>query len=200
MPSRSEAAGELTLLLRAWMGGDHDAGNRAASLVQSELRRIARSQLRREGIRATLTPTELVNESYVRIARQASHVENREHFFALAATLMRRVLVDLARKRHARKRPASALRVVFDEANASEPPRAIDLIALDEALDELAGFDRTEARIVELHFFGGLSFEEVASVLECSPATVYREWRTARLWLFDRLSEKPPVIRSVGDK
>jgi RNA polymerase sigma factor (TIGR02999 family) len=188
MAASGSGSESLTRLLHAWKDGRQDAGDRVASLVQDDLRRIARRHLRCEGPHVTLSATELINESYLRLAAQIDGFQNREHFFAVAATLMRRVLVDLARKRQAARRGGSDRRVSLDEADVAEAPRSVDLIALDRALDELARFDPTEARIVELHFFGGLSFDEIASALEISPSTVYREWRTARLWLFNHLS------------
>ncbi len=186
--AHSSRGGELTRLLHAWRVGQQEAGEHVAVLVQDDLRRIARRHLRREGPQATLSATELINESYLRLATQVSEFANREHFFAVAATLMRRVLVDLARKRQAAKRWDAEARVLLDETSAAAGPRPVDLIALDQALDELARFDPAAARIVELHFFGGLSFEEIARALKISASTVYREWRTARLWLFNRLS------------
>jgi RNA polymerase sigma factor (TIGR02999 family) len=158
------------------------------SVVYDDLRRLARRQLRREGRAATLRPTELVHESYVRLLGQAGTVENRAHFLALAATMMRRVLVDRARRRHALRRGGVTCLVPLDEIDQATSPRSIDVIALDAALEELAAFDSRQAQVVELHFFGGLPFEEVATVLETSPSTVFREWRVARLWLMKRLA------------
>jgi RNA polymerase sigma factor (TIGR02999 family) len=188
MASTGDASEQVTRLLDAWKGGRQEAGDRVALLVQRDLRQIARRHLRREGRHVTLSATELINESYIRLAAQVGRFQNRQHFFAVAATMMRRVLVDLARKRQAAKRGGSKPCVSLDDVDVAATPRSVDLIALDRALDELSRFDPTEARIVELHFFGGLSFDEIASVLDVSAATVHREWRTARLWLFSRLS------------
>jgi RNA polymerase sigma factor (TIGR02999 family) len=124
----------------------------------------------------------------VRLLGQAGTVENRAHFLALAATMMRRVLVDRARRRHALRRGGVTCLVPLDEIDQATSPRSIDVIALDAALEELAAFDSRQAQVVELHFFGGLPFEEVATVLETSPSTVFREWRVARLWLMKRLA------------
>jgi RNA polymerase sigma factor (TIGR02999 family) len=182
------SAANVTALIGAWQGGQPGAAERLMSVVYDDLRRLARRQLRREGRAATLRPTELVHESYVRLLGQAGTVENRAHFLALAATMMRRVLVDRARRRHALRRGGVTCLVPLDEIDQATSPRSIDVIALDAALEELAAFDSRQAQVVELHFFGGLPFEEVATVLETSPSTVFREWRVARLWLMKRLA------------
>jgi RNA polymerase sigma factor (TIGR02999 family) len=182
------SAANVTALIGAWQGGQPGAAERLMSVVYDDLRRLARRQLRREGRAATLRPTELVHESYVRLLGQAGTAENRAHFLALAATMMRRVLVDRARRRHALRRGGVTCLVPLDEIDQATSPRSIDVIALDAALEELAAFDSRQAQVVELHFFGGLPFEEVATVLETSPSTVFREWRVARLWLMKRLA------------
>jgi RNA polymerase sigma factor (TIGR02999 family) len=182
------SAANVTALIGAWQGGQPGAAERLMSVVYDDLRRLARRQLRREGRAATLRPTELVHESYVRLLGQAGTVENRAHFLALAATMMRRVLVDRARRRHALRRGGVTCLVPLDEVDQATSPRSVDVIALDAALEELAAFDSRQAQVVELHFFGGLPFEEVATVLETSPSTVFREWRVARLWLMKRLA------------
>jgi RNA polymerase sigma-70 factor (ECF subfamily) len=182
------SSGNVTALLRAWKGGDTAAADRLMPFVYDDLRRVARRQLRREGPAATLSPTELVHESYLRLLGQATF-ENRAHFLALAATLMRRILVDRARRRRAARRGGADHQLVtLDGFASASAPQPIDVIALDRALDDLASFDSTQSRVVELHFFGGLTFEEVASVLGISSTTVYREWRVARLWLLKQLS------------
>lgn len=181
------SAESVTALIGAWQDGQPGAGERLMSVVYEDLKRLARRQLRREGRAATLRPTELVHESYVRLLGQARALENRAHFLALAATMMRRVLVDRARRRHALRRGGVTCLVPLDEIDQATSPRSIDVIALDAALEELATFDTRQARVVELHFFGGLPFEEVATVLETSPSTIFREWRMARLWLLKRL-------------
>jgi RNA polymerase sigma factor (TIGR02999 family) len=181
------SAANVTALIGAWQDGQPGAGERLMSVVYDDLRRLARRQLRREGGAATLRPTELVHESYVRLLGQAAALENRAHFLALAATMMRRVLVDRARRRHALRRGGVTCLVPLDEIDQATSPRSIDVIALDEALAELATFDSRQAQVVELHFFGGLPFEEVATVLQASPSTIFREWRVARLWLLKRL-------------
>jgi RNA polymerase sigma factor (TIGR02999 family) len=189
-PMQAEAGGrgDVTGLLDAWKGGDLAAGDRLTTLVYDDLRRVARRQLRREGPAVSICPTELVHECYLRLIGQAAGFENRAHFLALAATLMRRILVDRARRRRALRRGGGVPPVTLDSFDGASGPRPIDVIALDRALDEMASFDAAQARVVELHFFGGLSFEEVASTLGLSESTVYREWRVARLWLLKRLS------------
>jgi RNA polymerase sigma-70 factor (ECF subfamily) len=182
------ADGNVTALLRAWQQGQPGAAERLAPVVYEDLRRLARQQLRREGHAPTLRPTELVHETYLRLLGQAGTFENRAHFFALAATLMRRILVDRARRRQAARRGGGDLHVSLDGIEPAVAATSVDVIALDRALDELATFDPRQARVVELHFFGGLSFEDTADVLGTSEATVYREWRVARLWLLKRLS------------
>jgi RNA polymerase sigma factor (TIGR02999 family) len=174
----------VTELLHAWSRGDTVARDQLLPLVYSELRRRAASYLRRERAGHTLQPTALVHEAYLRLCEQNAGWKNREQFFALASRIMRRVLVDHARARKARKRATAPTRVTLADSSES---REIDLIALDEALDELAGADERQARIVELRYFGGLRLEEVASALDVSLATVNREWRSARAWLFQRM-------------
>jgi RNA polymerase sigma factor (TIGR02999 family) len=182
------SAASVTALIGAWQDGQPGAAERLMSVVYDDLRRLARRQLRREGRAATLRPTELVHESYVRLLGQAGALENRAHFLALAATMMRRVLVDRARRRHALRRGGLTCLVPLEEIDRATSPRSIDVIALDAALEELAAFDSRQAQVVELHFFGGLPFEEVATVLQTSPSTIFREWRVARLWLMKRLA------------
>ena len=183
--------GTVTRLLVEWRLGDEAALNQLVPLVYDQLRRLARSQLRRESSDQSLRPTALVNELYLRLVRQrATTWDNRAHFFALAARLMRRVLVDHARARHADKRGAGRT-IALDEAGevsvAPEEDRAIEVLAVDEALERLAALDAGQAHIVELRFFAGLDVEEVAHVLNRSPRTVKREWRAARAWLYREL-------------
>lgn len=177
----------VTALIGAWQDGKPGAAEELMSVVYDDLRRLARGQLQREGRAATLRPTELVHESYLRLLGQAGALQNRAHFLALAATMMRRVLVDRARRRHALRRGGVTCLVPLEATDPSASPRSIDVIALDQALEELAAFDSRQAQIVELHFFGGVPFEEVATVLQTSPSTIFREWRVARLWLLKRL-------------
>ena len=174
----------ITDLLLEWRSGDASALERLMPLVYGELRRLARQRLRREQPNQTLETTGLVNEAYLRLVR-SSRVQwrDRAHFFAVAAQLMRRVLVDEARRRHYQKRGGELSRVALDDADVALPEREFDLVVLDLALERLAHFAPRKARVVEMLFFGGLTIEETAAVLEVSPDIVKREWRTARLWL-----------------
>lgn len=177
----------VTELLQRWREGDSDALERLIPIVYRQLRTLARRCLRGERA-GTLETTGLVNEAYLRLAR-SSRVQwrDRAHFFAIAAQLMRRVLVDEARKRRFQKRGGDAIRVTLDDATVASPPREVDLVALDEALDALARVAPRKCRVVELRFFGGLTIEETAAVLEVSTDIVKREWRTAKLWLLREL-------------
>ena len=161
-------------------------------LVYEELRRLAASYLRRERPDHTLQPTSLVHEAYLRLASQRdTDWSNRAQFIGLAATMMRRILVNYAESRAAAKRGASALRLTLDDTLAPAAPQPVpsaDLLALDQALNQLAAFDPDCAKIVEMKYFGGLTFEEIAEVLGVAERTVQRHWRTARAWLFAHLS------------
>src|SRR6476659_9512069 len=179
------ANGEVTALLRDWSGGDQRALERLLPLVYGELRKLAAAYMRRERSDHTLQPTALVHEPYLRLVDQrAVDWRNRAHFFGIAAQMMRRILVDHARRRQAAKRDATALRLQAMSAEDEEASdRDPELLALDQALCGLESLDARQARIVELRFFGGLTVEETAEVAGISPATVKREWRTARAWL-----------------
>lgn len=173
---------DVTALLKEWSGGDRRALERLMPLVYDELRKLAASYLREERPDHTLQPTALVHEAYIRLTNQRDVVwQNRAHFFGIAAQMMRRILVDHARKRQAAKRDAAAWRVSTDVEDAAD--RAPELLALDRALSSLEEMDPQQARVVELRFFGGLTVEETAVVAGVSPATVKREWRTAKAWL-----------------
>jgi RNA polymerase sigma-70 factor, ECF subfamily len=175
----------ITELLIDWGQGDQLALEKLMPLVYDELRRLANNYLRREPAGHTLQPTALVNEAYLKLVGQRKvNWQNRAHFFAISAKLMRRILVDHARQRQAVKRGGSdqqRLSITSAETIVKQP--AIDLLALNEALDELAQMDPQQGRIVELRFFGGLSIEETAEVLSISHATVERDWKLARAWL-----------------
>jgi RNA polymerase sigma factor (TIGR02999 family) len=173
----------VTELLQAWSRGDVAARDQLFPIVYEELRRRAADHLRRERAGHTLQPTALVHEAYLRLSEQNAAWKNRDQFFALASRIMRRVLVDHARARKARKRAGITHVTLADSAESRE----VDLVALDLALDELATADQRQARIVELRYFGGLRLEEVASALDVSLATVNREWRSARAWLYQRV-------------
>jgi RNA polymerase sigma factor (TIGR02999 family) len=179
---------DVTALLRAWGRGDAQAAEKLAGLVYAELRRTAARHLRRERREHSLAPTALVHEAYLRLVGQRRAVwKNRAQFYAVAARTMRRILVDHARQRRASKRGGSWLRISFAETVAAGDPPDLDLLALDDALAELAAIDADKARMVELRFFVGLSLEETARAMDVSVATLTREWRTARAWLFRRL-------------
>jgi RNA polymerase sigma factor (TIGR02999 family) len=175
-------------LLQDWSGGDQQALRQLTPLVYRELRSLAAAYLRRERSNHTLQPTALVHEAYLRMIRQP-HVEshNRAQFFAIAANLMRQILVNHARARHAIKR-GGAENITLQDNMGMTPAREIDLLALDESLDALERFDPRASRIVELRFFGGLTEEEIAEVLGLSVVTVKRDWRAARAMLYERLS------------
>jgi RNA polymerase sigma factor (TIGR02999 family) len=178
-------AGEITTLLRAWSEGDAGARDRLASLVYTDLRRVAAARLR-HGAAPTLSPSDLVHEAFVRMLRQEPRWANRAHFFAVAAAMIRRVLADHARARAARKRGGGAVRVEIGDL-AAAPAADVDVAALDQALTELAGLDPAQAAVVELRYFGGLTFEEIAEVRRTSVSTAKRDWASARLWLNWRL-------------
>jgi RNA polymerase sigma factor (TIGR02999 family) len=180
---------DITELLLAWSHGDPNALEELAPLVYAELHRLAHHYMAGERPGHTLQPTALVNEAYLRLI-DSSHVrwQNRAHFFAISAQLMRRVLVDFARSRGYHKRGGNACRISLDEAPPVTAERSADLVALDEAMSALAAFDARKSRVVELRYFGGLSVEETAEVLKVSPETVMRDWRLAKVWLQRELS------------
>ena len=181
---------QINRLLADWGHGDQDAREALIPLVYEELRRIARHRLWHERPDHTLQSAALVNEAYLRLVRQeAPQWQNRAHFFGVAAQLMRHILVDHARKHLAAKRGAGAPRLSFNPEIALPQEPEVDLVALDSALNKLAGFDPQQSRLIELRFFGGLSIEETAVVLGVSPATVKREWATARAWLRREMSK-----------
>lgn len=184
----ASSPGAVTELLRAWADGDDGALERLTPLVEAELRRLARAYMRRERREHTLQTTALVNEAFLRLtdARRVRW-QDRAHFVGIAACLMRRVLVDHARTRGARKRGGDARRVTLDDGLAVAAEPAMDVVALDRALSALAAADARKGRVIELRFFGGLSVEETAEVLGVSPDTVRRDWRLAKLWLLREL-------------
>jgi RNA polymerase sigma-70 factor, ECF subfamily len=182
---------EVTQLLIAWSNGEEEALEKLVPLVYDELRRIARRYMKREPAGHTLQTTALVNEAYLRLIEQKGMKwQNRAHFFAISAQLMRRILVSMARARHANKRGGEARQVSLDEALVISEERAAELVALDEAMNELAALDPRRSRVVELRYFGGLSVEETAEVLKISPETVMRDWKRAKAWLYNELNRK----------
>ena len=181
---------EVSQLLRAWSDGDQTALDKLMPLVYEELRRMAKRHMDRQNPGHTLQTTALIHEAYLRLIDQKeTRWQNRAHFFAVAATAMRHILVDYARTRQAAKRGGEAVVVSLDEAAAASDERAAELVALDDALEGLAAFDRRKCRVVELRYFGGLSVEETAEVLKVSRETVARDWRLARTWLLRELSK-----------
>jgi len=179
---------EVTELLVRWRGGDREALDALLPLVYDELRRIARHYLQSERSGHTLQSTALVNEAYVRmVAQDFPEWQSRAHFFAVAAQLMRQILVDYARSHRASKRGGNVYKVTLDEAVGQPVKTDVDILALDEALKELAEMDPQQSRVVELKFFAGLSIEHTAEVLGVSPSTVKRDWVTARAWLYREL-------------
>jgi RNA polymerase sigma-70 factor (ECF subfamily) len=183
-PVTTSREGDVSTLLRAWSDGDQNALDKLAPIVYDELRRLARYYLHRERPGHSLQATALVNEAYLRLVDyKRMRWENRAHFFAVSAQLMRRILIDHAR-RHNLKRGGGVQHVELEEMAVVGGDRAENLVALDEALQSLAHMDARKARVVELRFFGGLSVEETAEVLQISPVTVMRDWSSARAWLY----------------
>ncbi len=179
---------EVTQLLLAWRSGDEAALERLVPLVHQELKRVAHRQMRRERANHTLQTTALVNEAYLRLVEcQQVDWKSRAHFLALTSRLMRRILVDFARSRDSRKRGGEEQVVTLDEGLIGSPGRGQDLLALDAALATLSAEDDRKGRVVELRFFGGLSVDETAEVLETSRRTVLREWKLAKLYLMREL-------------
>ena len=184
---------EVTMLLKAWNDGDPAAPDKLVPLIYAELRRLARRSMRRENPQHTLETGALINEAYMRLADwKNARWENRAHFYGVAAQIMRRVLVDHARSHAYQKRGGGARPVALDEAIVASPDRAPDLIALDEALERLTKRDPRKGKVVELRFFGGLSVEETAAVLNVSTVTVMRDWNFVKAWLSREMKAARP--------
>jgi RNA polymerase sigma-70 factor (ECF subfamily) len=182
------AGGDISQLLRAWSEGDQSALDRLTPIVYRELHRLARRYMRAERPGHSLQTTALVNEAYMRLVNyERMQWQNRAHFFAVSAQLMRRILVEHAR-RHNLKRGGSLPHVSLDEAAVVSLDRAGSMVALDDAMNELARIDARKVQVVEMRFFGGLSVEETAEVLKVSPVTVMRDWSTAKAWLYRELT------------
>jgi RNA polymerase sigma factor (TIGR02999 family) len=180
----------LTQLLIDWSNGDQSAFDKLMPLIDEELRRLAHRYMSRERAGHTLQTTALVNEAFVRLVnRKNVNWQNRAHFFGLAAQLMRTILVDHARSHACAKRGGGAFKLELDHALVVSQKKAAEVIALNDALNELVRLDPQQSRIVELRFFGGLTVEETAEVLHLSPATIKREWSTAKAWLYHELSK-----------
>lgn len=182
----------VTQLLVEWSNGDTSALDALIPLVYDELRRLARHYLQQEKPGHTLSSTALVHEAYLRLVNQRAVTwQNRAHFFGVASQMMRRILVDHARRRGSQKRRGEAYTLALDDPSLAVEHRSVDLVALDEALNGLAKLDQRQSRLVELRFFGGLSIEETSEVLGVSTPTVKRDWASARAWLFRELSRGP---------
>jgi RNA polymerase sigma factor (TIGR02999 family) len=189
MPAQHDVTG----LLNDWRRGNQDALERLIPLVYDELRKVARGQLRREPVGHSLQATALVHEVYLRLVNvDQMTIEGRTHFLAMAARLMRQILVDHARRKRSAKRGGDVTIVDIERVSASAESPVVDILALDQALDELASFDARQRDLVELKFFAGLTIEEAATALRVSTATVEREWAIAKAWLHHRLSFPRP--------
>lgn len=188
----NDTAENITALLAAWNEGNDEAFKRLVSLLYPEIRRIARVHLGRGSPNQTLESAALANEAYLKLIRaKGIECKNRAHFFALCAQVIRRILVDHARNHGRAKRGGGAFQVSLDEALLPGRPPAVELLALDEALESLAQIDPRKSRVVELRYFGGLSVEESAEVLQVSPETVMRDWKMAKAWLYRELRPLP---------
>jgi RNA polymerase sigma factor (TIGR02999 family) len=184
-----EPPSQVTLLLQEWRGGDQEAFDALLPLVYKELRRLAHFQLRNERPDHTLQSAALVHEAYLRlIGLNSPEWESRSHFFAIAAQLMRQILVDYARRHAAKKRGGSLCKLSLEDATMGSRGKDVDVLALDDALKSLAKIDARQSRVVELRFFAGLSLAEISEVLEIAPATVQRDWTAARAWLHREIS------------
>lgn len=188
-PEETPPTRQVTGLLVAWGAGDETAFEQLVPLVHAELRRLAHREMGRERVGHTLQTTALVNEAYLRLI-EVSKVQwqDRAHFFAMSARLMRRILVDHARSRQSQKRGGGTRKVPFDEALTVSPTGGADLVALDDALQALSSVDARKCQVVELRYFGGLSVEECAEALRVSPDTITRDWRLAKAWLLRELT------------
>jgi RNA polymerase sigma-70 factor (ECF subfamily) len=180
---------DVSQLLEAWGGGDKTALQRLMPLVYRELRYLARRQMRRERSNHSLQATELVNEAYLRLVQQrAAQWQHRAQFFAVAANIMRRILVDHARRSRYQKRGGGAVRMSLDDVDLASPAPAEQILALDGALEALEAFDQRKSQVVELRYFAGLSIEEIAHLLNVSPVTAKRDWALAKTWLYRHMS------------
>jgi len=183
---------QITSLLAAWSRGDEQALAQLIPLVYPELRRIARQHLEHRSPETTLESAALANETYLKLIRaRGLHCGNRAHFFALCAQMIRRILVDHARRREHAKRGGDAVRIPLEEALLGTRARGVEVLALDDALVSLSEVDPRKSRVVELRYFGGLTVQETAEVLKISPETVMRDWKMAKTWLFRELSHHP---------
>ena len=183
---------DISAILAAWRGGDADALVRLMNLLYPELRKIGRQYLRSRPAGESLESAAIANEVYLKLIRAGEiQCESRAHFLALCSQMARRILVDHARRRKSGKRGGRELNVPLDEVTVEVEAGGIELLALDEALDALARIDNRKSRVIELRYFGGLSLEETATVLEISPETAKRDWKMARAWLYTQLTGRP---------
>ena len=187
--------GDVTQLLKAMANGDQKAADDLLPLVYAELHRLAKSYMRRERPDHTLQATALINEAYLRLAREDTDWNNREHFIGVAANVMRRVLVDYARAHKAEQRGGGLKRVEMHDELFVSAEKLDEVAALDEALQQLELHNPRQAKVVELRYFGGLSVEQIASLLKVSPRSVKRDWSVARIWLFRELEQGKPSAR-----
>ena len=192
---------DLSALLANWSAGDEQALNRLVSMVYPEMRRIARLHLNARRDTDSIQSVDLANEAYLKLLRSKGiHCEHRVHFFALCAQVIRRILVDHARNRLRAKRGGNMVQVALDETLLGTRARGIDLLDLDRALSSLSDFDARKGRVVELRYFGGLSVDETATILEISAETVLRDWKMAKAWLFRELKAKSAASGMAGEK
>ncbi len=187
--------GQVTILLKAMKNGDESAAGKLLPLVYSELHRLARSYMQRERSDHTLQPTALINEAYLRLARDSVDWQSRQHFIGVAANVMRRLLVDHARARNAEMRAGALERVELKEGLMISSERSTEVLALHDALTQLEAVDPRQAKVVELRYFGGFSVEEISEILQMSPRSVKRHWALARIWLRQQMknSSDPDV-------
>jgi RNA polymerase sigma factor (TIGR02999 family) len=193
-------SGEVTQLLKAMRGGDPSAAEHLLPLVYAELHRLAQAYMRRERPDHTLQATALINEAYLRLIGEDIDWNSRAHFIGLSAHVMRQVLVDYARAHTAQRRAGGLRRVEMEDGLAIAPERLDEVVWLDEALQRLAADNARQAQVVELRYFGGLSVEEIAGILEVSPRSVKRDWSLARIWLFRNLRPGEPVPEEGGQE
>jgi len=198
MQNAKQECDDVSTLLRAWSEGDHRALEKLTPIVYDELHRLASRYMKRERPGHSLQTTALVNEAYMRLVDyKRMQWQNRAHFFAVSAQLMRRILVERAR-RHNLKRGDGVPHVSLEEASMVGGGRGRDLVALDDAMNALARLDQRKVQVVEMRFFGGLSVEETAEVLKISPVTVMRDWSTAKAWLYREITGGPEITRGAS--
>ena len=191
--------GDVTLLLKAMKNGDESAAGKLLPLVYNELHRLARSYMQRERSDHTLQPTALINEAYLRLARDNVDWQSRQHFIGVAANVMRHLLVDHARAHNAEMRAGGLERVELDEGLIVSSERSREVLALHDALANLEGVDPQQAKVVELRYFGGFSVAEIADILEMSPRSVKRHWALARIWLLKQMKKPPGPGTTYGE-